>query len=73
MAAVNVKISTDLKIPTEIGLYYRLLCMTGPNKGKVYYLTGKRIIIGRGDKSDIQILDSKISREHAEISFVDNG
>jgi pSer/pThr/pTyr-binding forkhead associated (FHA) protein len=47
--------------------------MTGPNKGKVYYLTGKRIIIGRGESADILIVDTKISREHAELSFADGG
>jgi pSer/pThr/pTyr-binding forkhead associated (FHA) protein len=73
MAAVNVKITNELKNPSEAGTHYRLLCMTGPNKGKVYYLTGKRILIGRGDKADIQIVDTKISREHAELSLVEGG
>ena len=71
--ALNVKITNELKNPTEPGVHYRLLCMTGPNKGKVYYLTGKRIIIGRAENADIQIVDTKISREHAELSFSDNG
>jgi len=47
--------------------------MTGPNKGKVYYLVGKRLIIGRAETADIQIIDSKISREHAELSFAAEG
>jgi pSer/pThr/pTyr-binding forkhead associated (FHA) protein len=72
MNSANVIITTDLKNPKELGLHYRLVCMTGPNKGKVYFLTGKRIILGRGEKADIQILDVKISREHAEISFINN-
>lgn len=72
MAGNNVRITTELKSPTEVGTFYRLLCMTGPNKGKVYYLTGKRVIIGRGETADIQIVDTKISREHAELSFADN-
>ncbi len=70
--ALNVKITNELKNPTEPGVHYRLLCMTGPNKGKVYYLVGKRIIIGRGENVDIQIVDTKISREHAELSFSEN-
>ncbi len=69
MAEANVKITTDLKAPKELGTYYRLICMTGPSKGKVFYLNGKRIIIGRGDKVDVQILDTKMSREHAELSL----
>jgi pSer/pThr/pTyr-binding forkhead associated (FHA) protein len=47
--------------------------MTGPNRGKVYYLVEKRIIIGRSDSADIQIIDNKISREHAEVSFTGEG
>lgn len=70
--AANVRITTELKNPAEIGTHYRLLCMTGPNKGKVYYLTGKRAVIGRGETADIQIVDTKISREHAELSFAEN-
>ena len=49
---------------------YRLLCMTGQNKGQSYFLTGKRIVMGRGDDVDIQVLDSKSSRHHAELSKV---
>jgi pSer/pThr/pTyr-binding forkhead associated (FHA) protein len=71
--ASNVIITTELKNPSEMGRHYRLLCMTGPNKGKVYYLTGKRLVIGRGDNADIQIVDTKISREHAELAFAENG
>ena len=70
--ALNVKVTNELKNPTDVGIHYRLLCMTGPNKGKVYYLIGKRIIIGRGDRVDIQIVDTKISREHAELSQAEN-
>lgn len=69
--SMNVKQSKDLKNPSEIGIHHRLLCMTGPNKGIVYYLLGKRVIIGRGQNADIQILDSSTSREHAELSLVD--
>lgn len=70
MAELVVKITNELKAPAELGIHHRFICMTGPNKGKVYYLLGKRIIIGRSDKSDIQILDDNISREHAELSLV---
>ena len=72
MAIANVKITNELKNPSEVGTHFRLICMTGPNKGKVYYLTGKRILIGRGDKTDIQIVDTKISREHAELSLTND-
>lgn len=70
---VNVRITNELKNPSAQGTHYRFLCMTGPDKGRVYYLIGKRIIIGRGENADIQIVDAKISREHAELSFSGNG
>ena len=70
--AGNVRITKELKNPTEVGVHYRLLCMTGPNKGYVYYLIGKRIVIGRGETTDIQIVDTKISREHGELAFSEN-
>ncbi len=73
MSNAAVKITTEFKSPTDVGVHHRLVCMTGPNKGKVYYLLGKRIIIGRSDSADIQIIDSKISREHAEITFTGEG
>lgn len=62
----NVHITNDLKNPSTEGVHHRLLCMTGPKKGTVVYLIGKRIILGRGEDVDIQITDPKISREHAE-------
>ncbi len=65
----NVIITNDLKNPTEVGVYHRLLCMTGPKKGTVIYLQGKRIILGRDQDVDIQITDPKISREHAEFTL----
>ncbi|PIP92642.1 MAG: hypothetical protein COW00_01290 [Bdellovibrio sp. CG12_big_fil_rev_8_21_14_0_65_39_13] len=64
------KITKNFKQPTLPGKYYRLSCLTGKNKGFCYYLTGKRVVLGRGDKVDIQVLDAKSSREHAELVLV---
>ncbi len=69
MALINVKIIRDLHLPEEEGIHFRILCMTGKNKGIAYYLIGNRVIMGRGDKVDIQILDVKSSREHAELKL----
>ncbi len=68
--AQNIRLTRDLKPPEAKGRHYRLLCMTGKNKGICYYLRGKRVVIGRGETADIQILDTKSSREHAEIKQV---
>jgi pSer/pThr/pTyr-binding forkhead associated (FHA) protein len=65
-----VKISKDLTVPTKEGVHYRLLCLTGKNKGTSYYLSGKRAVMGRGDEADVQVLDAKSSRAHAELKRV---
>ena len=69
MSSANVKMLRDFHPPETEGVHYRILCMTGKNKGIAYYLISNRVIMGRGDKSDIQVLDSKSSREHAELIF----
>ena len=69
-STANVKITRDLKPPEAAGVHYRLLCMTGKNKGLSYYLKGKRAIMGRSDEVDVQVIDAKSSREHAELTLV---
>lgn len=68
----NVKITRELKAPEVAGVHYRLLCMTGKNKGISYYLKGKRAILGRSENADVQLADTKSSREHAELTFLSN-
>ena len=63
----RVLIVNNFKPPTSPGVHYRLLCMTGKYKGTSYYLKTNRAMIGRSDDADIQILDTKGSREHAEL------
>jgi pSer/pThr/pTyr-binding forkhead associated (FHA) protein len=66
----NVLVLKHFESPKEAGVYYRLVCLTGSNKGESYVLVGNRIIIGRSEKADIKIIDNKASREHAEITKV---
>ncbi len=66
----NVKISKKLDAPKDAGKHFRLLCLTGKNKGIAYFMTGKRLVMGRHENCDIQILDTKSSREHAELTKV---
>lgn len=68
--AKSVKIVRNFKAPETEGVHYRLVCMTGKNKGLTYYLLENRVVLGRGDKTDIQVLDVKSSREHAELKKV---
>lgn len=68
--AKNVLVMKHLETPKDAGTYFRLMCLTGPNKGESYVLIGNRIVIGRGEKTDIRLNDTKSSREHAEITKV---
>jgi pSer/pThr/pTyr-binding forkhead associated (FHA) protein len=68
--AKNVLVLKHFETPKEVGTYYRLVCLTGTAKGESYILSGNRIIIGRGDKTDIKLNDTKASREHVEITRV---
>ena len=68
----KITITKNFKTPTAPGTYYRLICMTGKNKGLSYFFTDKRIILGRSDESDIQVLDARCSRKQLELVFVGN-
>ena len=65
-----VKIYKHFDMPKEVGVYHRLICLTGEDKGKAYFLMGKRIVMGRSENCDVTILDLKSSREHVEIILV---
>ncbi len=65
--SVAVKRFKHFEAPKEAGVYFRLVCLTGKDKGIAYFLLGKRVVLGRSDKVDIRILDIKSSREHCEI------
>ena len=62
-----VKLLKHFEAPKEEGVYYRLVCLTGKDKGQAYILMGKRVVMGRSDGADIRVMDIKSSREHAEI------
>ena len=72
MSNNSVKIVKNFRPPRKEGVYYRLLSLTGVNKGTSYYLEGNRAVIGRSEKVEISILDPKASREHAEIVRVND-
>jgi pSer/pThr/pTyr-binding forkhead associated (FHA) protein len=68
--AKNVLVLKHFESPKEAGTYFRLVCLTGTSKGESYLLNHGRIVIGRGDKADIKLNDTKASREHVEITKV---
>ena len=70
MSSPKVKTFKNFEIPEKEGRYHRLVCMTGEKKKVSYFIMGNRIILGRSEKSDIQIMDSKSSRRHAELVIV---
>ena len=67
MAEKKVRVTKDLSPPESEGVHFRILCMTGENKGVAYYINGDRVVMGRSQKADIQIVDDKSSREHGEL------
>lgn len=65
-----VKILKHFESPKEPGIHYRLVCLTGKNKGVAYILNGNRVVLGRSEKANVRVHDIKSSREHAEIAKV---
>lgn len=53
--------------------YYRLVVDSGENAGMVYPMRGDLVTIGRGPENTIQIVDSRISREHVRLRLRRNG
>ncbi len=72
MVSNNVTIINDIKPIKDEGIHFRILCMTGHQKGTSFYLVSNRIILGRGNDADIPIYDTKASREHAELVLINN-
>jgi diguanylate cyclase (GGDEF)-like protein len=44
-----------------------LVVIAGPSFGEMYKLKSDRVVLGRGDKTDVRIVDDGVSREHAAI------
>ncbi|MBF0359810.1 MAG: FHA domain-containing protein [Oligoflexia bacterium] len=72
MAGQKVLILKNFNLPKEEGEYYRLLCLSGAKKGESFFLTADRLVIGRSNEADIQVVDGKSSREHAELVKTEN-
>lgn len=72
MAKSQVLVLKDFDTPKEAGKHYCFFCLNGEKKGQSYYLIGESIKIGRSQKLDFILNDSKVSREHAAISRKNN-
>src|SRR5882672_2797784 len=44
-----------------------LVVIAGPSFGEMYKLKSDRVVLGRGDKTDVRIVDDGVSREHAVV------
>lgn len=67
----NIAVLRNYKWPSLPGDYHRLVILTGDKKGTGYILSHGRIIIGRAPTAQICVgEDIKMSREHAEVIFV---
>jgi diguanylate cyclase (GGDEF)-like protein len=44
-----------------------LVVISGPSFGEMYKLKGDRTVLGRGERSDVRVLDDGVSREHTAI------
>lgn len=53
---------------TAVGV---LVALFGETKGQTFAVSSGEITLGRGDACDLQILDAKVSREHAAITSGD--
>jgi DNA-binding NtrC family response regulator/pSer/pThr/pTyr-binding forkhead associated (FHA) protein len=54
---------------TNIGAVLALLALFGPKQGLRIPLLGK-LVVGRGDTADVQLVDAKVSREHCRVQPV---
>jgi two-component system, cell cycle response regulator len=53
------------KAPAGSSAY--LVVIAGPSFGEMYKIKGDRIVMGRGDRTDVRIVDDGVSREHAAV------
>ncbi len=66
MSANLIKLKHHESYP-QSGVHFRLICISGNMSGESFIISGNRVVLGRSDQVDLQILDIKLSREHAEI------
>ena len=53
--------------PRATGPSAYLVVISGPSFGEMYKLKNDRSVLGRGDRTDIRVLDDGVSREHSAI------
>jgi diguanylate cyclase (GGDEF)-like protein len=58
-------LETPRTAPSGVSAY--LVVIAGPSFGEMYKLKGDRMVLGRGDRTDVRIIDDGVSREHAAL------
>jgi two-component system, cell cycle response regulator len=58
---------TGKPVRTEQGPSAYLVVISGPSFGEMFKLKGDRSLVGRGERTDLRVLDEGISREHVAI------
>ncbi len=56
-------------VPRQPGELARLKVVHGADHGVTFVLTGKKILVGRGEDCDVMVADLKASRRHVEITL----
>ncbi|TAM49834.1 MAG: FHA domain-containing protein [Acidobacteria bacterium] len=55
--------------PLPTAKRYSLAVIMGANAGQIHVVRQPRVVLGRGDESDVQLQDSEVSRRHAMIEI----
>jgi two-component system cell cycle response regulator len=58
-------LETPKSAPAGASAY--LVVIAGPSFGEMYKIKNDRIVLGRGDRTDVRIVDDGVSREHAAV------
>lgn len=61
----------DYDKPALKGSFHKLTCLQGEYQGKVFYLLGEKITLGRSEEHDLSFSDDFLSKNHLE--FVKQG
>lgn|GEM_PF-534725 len=60
-------------VPRQAGEQARLKVVHGPDQGSVFVITSTRLSVGRGNESDLMLVDLKASRKHFELESRGDG
>jgi serine/threonine-protein kinase len=71
-SVLDKELATEGAAPEGADTVY-LMFESGDDKGRVVQVTGDEFVIGRDDRADLQILDTRASRRHAALKVLPGG